>query len=196
MFTGIITATAPVKQAQEERGLYRVTMGKPKGWKLALGESISVDGICSTVVKKDANTFTVQYIPETLMKTTAGNFVKGSIRNLERSLTLKTLIDGHILQGHVDTRAKVANVEHKGGAYLLTIELPKNLLKFVAEHGSIGLNGVSLTVARRKGTQATIALIPHTLTHTNLGSLRKGSEVNVEVDLIARYLVNAQRYAK
>lgn len=191
MFTGIIKATAAVKEAKQERGLYRVTMAKPKGWNLALGESIAVDGVCSTVVNKDAKSFTVQYIPETLKKTTAGGFKKGTKHNLERSLTLKTLIDGHLLQGHVDTRATVVRVENKGGAYLVTIELPKQLVRFVAEHGSIAINGVSLTVAQKKGSEATIALIPHTLKHTNLGSLTKGSKVNVEVDLIARYLVNA-----
>ncbi|HVW71707.1 MAG TPA: riboflavin synthase [Candidatus Paceibacterota bacterium] len=192
MFTGIITATAPVKQTNEAKGLREVVIAKPKGWKLSLGESISVDGICSTVVKKDAGSFTVQYSPETLKKTTAGGFLKGSIRNLERSLTLKTLIDGHILQGHVDTRAKVVSIENNKSAYLITIAVPQNLLKFVAEHGSIGINGVSLTVARRKGRKVTVALIPHTLSHTNLGLLKKGSEVNIEVDLIARYLVNAR----
>jgi len=192
MFTGIITATAPVKGAKEEKGLYRVTMAKPKAWKLSLGESIAVDGICSTVVHKDARSFSVQYIPETLKKTTAGDFKKGTVRNLERSLTLKTFIDGHLLQGHVDARAQVAGVEQKGGVYLLTVLLPQNLVKFVAEHGSFAINGVSLTVARRKGRNVTVALIPHTLTHTNLGTLKRGSEVNIEVDLIARYLINAR----
>jgi riboflavin synthase alpha subunit len=191
MFTGIIKATAKVKEAKAEKGLYRVTMEKPPGWKLSLGESIAVDGICSTVVAKDAKSFAVQYIPETLLKTTAGSFTKGTKRNLERSLTMQTLIDGHLLQGHVDARTQVSRVEKKGGAYLVSILLPSALLPLIAPLGSIAINGVSLTVARRKGKEATIALIPHTLEHTNLGELRKGSSVNVETDLIARYLVNA-----
>jgi riboflavin synthase len=194
MFTGIIKATAPVKEAKEEKGLYRVTVAKPKSWKLALGDSIAVDGICSTVVAKDAKSFTVQYIPETLAKTTAGTFKKGGVRNLERSLTAKTLIDGHLLQGHVDARAKISRIEKKRGAYLMSVALPKSLLPLVAEHGSIAINGVSLTVARRKRSEATVALIPHTLAHTNLGKLGVGDLVNVEADLIARYLVNALKH--
>ena len=194
MFTGIITATAKVKDTKRAGENVRVSIEKPRDWKLTLGESISVDGICSTVVAKDAKTFAVEYMPETLKKTTAGGFTKGTSRNLERSLTLGTLIDGHLVQGHVDARAKVAKIEEGKAGYLISFIIPPALLPYIAEHGSVAINGVSLTVARRKGKTATVALIPHTLTHTNLGTLRKGDDVNMEADLVARYLGNLLRY--
>jgi riboflavin synthase len=188
MFTGIIQAKAKVKQAKPSEGNIRAEIEKPKEWKFAKGQSIAVDGICSTVVMSNAKVFAVEYMPETLSKTTAGEFDTGSIVNLERSLTLKTFIDGHLVQGHVDGVGTVSNIDTKGGGYLVTVSIPKPLLKYIAALGSIALNGVSLTVARLKGKEATVALIPHTLSYTNLGALTKGSRVNIEVDLIARYL--------
>lgn len=188
MFTGIIQAKAKVKQAKPSESNIRAEIERPKGWKFTKGQSIAVDGICSTVVMSNAKVFAVEYMPETLSKTTAGEFDMGSIVNLERSLTLKTFIDGHLVQGHVDGVGTVSNIDTKGGGYLVTVSIPKPLLKYVAALGSIALNGVSLTVARLKGKEATVALIPHTLSHTNLGVLTKGSRVNIEVDLIARYL--------
>lgn len=196
MFTGIISKTAKVKEAKRAGDIVRVSIEKPKGWKLALGESVSVDGICSTVVAKDAKAFAVEYMPETLKKTTAGAFAKGTVRNLERSLTLNTLIDGHLVQGHVDARAKVAKILKGKEGYLISFTIPQSLLPYIAEHGSVAINGVSLTVARRKGKTATVALIPHTLSHTNLGTLEEGDEVNMEADLVARYLVNLSRYGR
>jgi riboflavin synthase len=188
MFTGIITATAKVKDAKRTGDNVRVAIEKPKDWKLTLGESVSIDGICSTVVAKDAKAFAVEYMPETLKKTTAGGFAKGTTRNLERSLTLNTLIDGHLVQGHVDARAKVVKIEEGKTGHLISFIIPQPLLPYIAEHGSVAINGVSLTVARRKGKTATVALIPHTLAHTNLGELKKGDDVNMEADLVARYL--------
>jgi riboflavin synthase len=194
MFTGIIQAKARVKQTKPSEGNIRAEIEMPKGWKFAKGQSVAVDGICSTVIASTAKSFAVEYMPETLSKTTAGRFDKGSAVNLERSLTLKTFIDGHLVQGHVDGVGNVSNIDTKDGGYLMTISLPKPLLKYVAALGSIALNGVSLTVARLKGSRATVALIPHTLSHTNLGGLKEGDTVNVEVDLIARYL-EASQYA-
>jgi riboflavin synthase len=196
MFTGIITATAKVLEAKRAGDIVRVSIEKPKAWKLTLGESIAVDGICSTVVAKSAKAFAVEYMPETLKKTTAGAFAKGTVRNLERSLTLGTLIDGHLVQGHVDARANVASIVKGKDGYLISFTLPQSLLPYSAEHGSIAINGVSLTIARKKGKTITVALIPHTLAHTNLGGLKKGDDVNIEVDLVARYLGTLMRYGR
>lgn len=188
MFTGIIQAKARVREAKPSAGNIRVEVEKPKGWKFAKGQSIAVDGICSTVIANTAKSFAVEYMPETLSKTTAGDFTKGSAVNLERSLTLATYIDGHLVQGHVDGVGTVSNIDTTGGGYLITVSVPKPLLKYVAALGSIAINGVSMTVARLKGAEVTVALIPHTRSYTNLGILAKGDRVNIEVDLIARYL--------
>lgn len=187
MFTGIIEATGKVKAAKSVRGNRVLEIGKPRAWKLANGQSVSVDGICSTVVSSTPDTFRVEYMPETLKKTTAGGFLRGTRVNLERSLTLEKFVDGHLVLGHVDGKARVVGAVDNSNGYLLTISLPAEISDYIALHGSFALNGVSLTVARKGARTATVALIPHTLSHTNLGSLKKGDYANLEIDLIARY---------
>ena len=194
MFTGIIQATSKVTATKKSGSVIAVRIKKPQKpavWKLALGQSISIDGICSTVTAQNKDEFEVEYMPETLLKTTAGSFARDALVNLERSLTLKDFVDGHVVQGHVDARAKIAAVVEEGTTRRITIELPKGLVRYVAALGSIAISGVSLTVARLSGTKATVALIPHTLSHTNLGMLKRRDLVNIEVDVMARYIVAA-----
>lgn len=191
MFSGIVQATSKVISTAERGACKAVTIERPRGWKLAKGQSISLDGICSTVVRFNAKSFEVEYMPETLSKTTAGDFNTKSVLNLERSLTLRDYVDGHMVMGHVDSRVRVKSFDKQKNSALLTIELPATLRKFVARHGSVTLNGVSLTVARKGASTCAVALIPHTLSHTNLGTLKPGSWVNIEVDVVARYVVEA-----
>ncbi len=188
MFTGIIQKTTKIMSVTDERGALRARLSKPHDWQLTKGQSISIDGICSTVVAYDEDSFDVQYIPETLSKTTAGAFAAGSVVNLERSLRLTDFVDGHLVQGHVDAAVEIDSVVHEGSTYELSISIPERLHMFVAALGSIAINGVSLTVARRESGIATVALIPETLESTNLGRIQKGDHVNVEVDIVARYL--------
>lgn len=169
----------------------QVRIKKPAAWKLNRGQSIAIDGVCSTVTSHAKDYFEVEYMPETLLKTTANSFVPERLLNLERSLTLNDYIDGHVVQGHVDARARVVVVAKEGNTRRITIEIPQALKRYVAALGSIAINGVSLTVARMQGSRATVALIPHTLTHTNVGSLQRGDQINIEVDLMARYIVAA-----
>ena len=136
MFTGIIQATAKIASAKKAGDCIRVGVEKPKGWKLVLGQSISIDGICSTIVAMSKDAFDVEYMPETLMKTTAGSFAKGALVNLERSLTLKDFVDGHIVQGHVDARVCVVSIVDEGNTRRIAIEIPKDLVRFVAALGS------------------------------------------------------------
>lgn len=187
MFTGIIEATGKVQRAQKERTALSVSIEKPRSWKLTKGQSIAVDGICSTVVKSNAKEFSVEYMSETLAKTTAGQLKRGGAVNLERSVRLNQFIDGHLTLGHVDACARVVRIEKN----LLTISVPKALEKYIVLHGSITLNGVALTVARMKKADVTVALIPYTLAHTNLGTLSKGDLINIEIDLIARYILKS-----
>lgn len=188
MFTGIIQSTASILEADSRNGCLYVRLTRPKGWKLRHGQSITVDGICTTVVKHQTRTFDVVYMPETLAKTTAKFFTKKHVVNLEHSLKFGDLIDGHLVQGHVDAVGVVTNVATAGGSRMLFVRLPQEFMKYVARKGSIAVNGVSLTVAQRRGDTFSVALIPYTLKHTNLGNLQKGSRVNVEVDVFSRYI--------
>jgi len=135
-------------------------------------------------MKRTAAFFEVQYVPETLSKTTVGSFALGTRVNLERSLTLNEYVDGHLVAGHVDARGRVTGAK-KG---IVSVMVPTSLMRFVAKKGSIALNGVALTVVSRSSDSFSVAIIPYTAAHTNLGSLKIADEVNVEIDLIARYL--------
>ncbi|OGG73163.1 riboflavin synthase subunit alpha [Candidatus Kaiserbacteria bacterium RIFCSPLOWO2_01_FULL_53_17] len=192
MFTGIVEAKGKVLSA-EGKGSMRVRIAKPHGWTLKKGQSISVDGICSTVERFGAAYFDVTYMPETLRVSTAGDFKEGRAVNLERSLRAGDPIDGHIVQGHVGGVGIVKGVRKRGMSEEITITMPRPLMRFIAPKGSIAVSGVSLTIAARKWNSFTVALIPHTLVSTTLGALAKGSWVNIETDLIARYLAQLGR---
>lgn len=193
MFTGIVEKTTTVVSVTKKRDTLVVRLKKPASLKLVKGQSISVDGICSTVVSHAATYFDVVYMPQTLKMSTAGHFKKGTVVNIEKSLTLQSFVDGHLVQGHVDAMASLADIKKSGDSSVMSFTLPKELLPFVVPQGSICINGVSLTVASVTGTTCKVALIPFTLKHTNLGQLKRGSLVNVEVDMVARYLGKALR---
>ncbi|OGG57699.1 riboflavin synthase subunit alpha [Candidatus Kaiserbacteria bacterium RIFCSPHIGHO2_01_FULL_56_24] len=187
MFTGIIEAQARIIAIEKKQGM-RVSIERSSAWKLTKGQSISIDGICSTVEAIRPKSFSVTYMPETLRVSVARDLAKGAIVNLERSLKVGDRIEGHIVQGHVDGVGIVTSVKKRGGSKELTIKVPRTLMRYIAPKGSITVQGTSLTLAARTGDSFTVALIPHTLLHTNLGRLTKGSRVNIETDLIARHL--------
>ncbi len=188
MFTGIIKTNGNVRNVLSEgKGLY-VWIDKPAGWKPKAGDSINVDGVCSTVKRICGKLFKVEYMPETLKKTTAGFFKKGTIVNLEPSLRANDRLDGHLVQGHVDTTGDIREIKKLGNSVILKIGFPKQYRKFIAEKGSISINGVSLTVVAVRKDWFTVSLVSYTLKHTNLQNLRKGDKVNIEVDVLARYL--------
>src|SRR5579871_5122947 len=157
MFSGIVQTTGRVKSVEEKKKIQRVRIEAPRSWKLALGASINVDGICSTVVKKGIGYFDVEYMPETLSKTTAISFAKGRSVNLERSLKFGDRIDGHPVQGHVDCAAPVRQIARKGGSRELTVKPTGKLVRAAVLHGSIAINGVSLTIAKKHGPNVTVA---------------------------------------
>lgn len=193
MFMGLIRTTAKITKVEARGGSLCVTIPAPRGWKLAPGGSVAVDGICSTVVGKQAGAFCVEYMPETLRVTTAAGFAAGRVVNLEEPLRIGGTLDGHFVQGHVDGVVRVVGIAARGNSREITIQVPRALTRYIARKGSITVNGVALTVARLSGSTCTLALIPYTLAHTNLGFLTKGDLVNVEVDLIARYLEKSRR---
>lgn len=188
MFTGIIRALGKVRDVSAGGKSVYLWIKKPAGWNMKTGESVSVDGICSTVKRLRGNSFEVEYMPETIKKTTAGLFKKGTYVNLERSLRADDRLDGHLVQGHVDTTGDTREIRKMGNSVILKIGFPKQYRKFIAPKGSISVNGVSLTVVAVGADWFSVSLVSYTLEHTNLRNLKKGDRANLEVDVLARYL--------
>ena len=188
MFSGIVAAVGRITQLTPREVGYRlhVDAGKLAIADVALGDSIAHNGVCLTVVAKEGNSFMVDVSPETL-SCTVGLDAPGPV-NLEKALRLNDVIGGHLVSGHVDGVGEVLRFDAVGDNRLLEIRAPKEIAKFIARKGSIVVNGTSLTTNDVNGTDFTINLIPHTLENTTLHLLAPGAKVNLEVDLIARYV--------
>ena len=154
---------------------------------------MSINGICSTVAKKSARDFEVTYIPETLRKTTAKDFVIGSVINLEKSLCVGDTLDAHFVTGHIDTVGMIQNIKNEGKSKIFSITLPKEFLDYIVYKGSITIDGVGLTVSLKTSKGFEVSLIPYTLSNTNLDKRKVGDRVNIETDMIGKYVLN---YAK
>lgn len=189
MFSGIIRGIGKIENTTKISKIKKVSIKAPENWKFREGESVSVSGICSTVVSSKKNIFNVDYMPETLLKSTAVFFEKGDEVNLEKSLKIGDSLDGHFVYGHIEGVGKVLNILNKGKSKVLSISLPKNIAKYVANKGSIAIDGVSLTVSGKKGSIFNVSLIPYTLSDTTLSNLEKGDKVNIESDIIAKYII-------
>lgn len=189
MFNGIITEVGAIIKAEDSADLKKVWIKAPQTIaNKKIGASISVDGICSTITELHEDSFTTEYMPETLEKTTVGTFFEGKKVNLESPIKFGDPIDGHLVLGHIDTAAKVLNFKQEGKNVTLTIQIPADLMKYTAIKGSITINGVALTISHLEEGFVTVSLIPHTLQQTALNQLKSGDLVNIEVDMIARYL--------
>jgi riboflavin synthase len=192
MFTGIITDIGTVRSV-EQRGDLRLTIGCEYDMgTVDLGASIACSGACLTVVDKGGDWFAVDVSQETVSKTAPGLWAEGARLNLERALRVGDELGGHIVTGHVDAVATVTNAEEMGGSIDVTIEAPRALGTGIAPKGSIALDGVSLTVNQVEDTgdttRFTVNLIPHTADHTTLGGIAAGRKLNLEIDVLARYL--------
>jgi riboflavin synthase len=197
MFTGLIEEIGHVKSIQRHGTSLRLAIGADKVLEgVKIDDSICVSGVCLTVITQDENSFTVQVVDETLRKTSLGNLNVGARVNLERALRPSDRLGGHFVQGHVDGVARVVSFENQSSGKLLRVELPNALLPYVIPQGSIALEGVSLTVARIEGNHIGIALIPHTLTSTTLGEARVGDALNVETDLLGKYIARLMQFSK
>jgi riboflavin synthase len=189
MFTGIV----------RELGIVDAADGGPEGMRLrvrarqaaaqaALGDSVSLSGACLTVTEVDGDTLSFDAVPETLERTSLGRLRPGDALNVEPALRAGEPLGGHIVQGHVDGVGRVLTVPREGDGARLEVEPPAELLRYCVEKGSICVEGVSLTVAALSPRSFTVALIPHTLEVTTLGGLAPGDEVNLEVDVLAKYV--------
>lgn len=199
MFTGIIKKLSKVEKIFWPSSSFFVEIKIPKGWKIKVGESISISGVCSTVKKVGKNVFIVEYMPETITRTTAGGFQKGTEVNLERSLRVGDLMDGHIVQGHVDCVGKIIEIKKVRQSVVMKIWVPREFMKFLAPKGSVAVDGVSLTIVDSKKDWFTVSLVGYTLENTNFGNIKIGEKVNIEVDAIAKYIFNILKnsgYAK
>lgn len=188
MFTGIIKKTSTVEEIFYKKGSLFIVIKIPHGWKIWQGESISINGVCSTVKETKNKNFIVEYMPETIKKTTAAGFKKGLIINLEKSLKLSDLLDGHLVQGHVDTRGKIIEIKKAKESKVMKIRLPKKFMKFIPEKGSVAVDGISLTIVDSKKDWLSVSLVSFTLENTNLGKSQVGDVVNIETDVIAKYI--------
>lgn len=188
MFSGIIEAKVRASKIEKIGNSMRLEFMAPKGFKVSLGESISVDGICSTVEKKTGNKFSFYYMSETLRRTTISQLSDSHEFNLEQCLTLQSLIGGHLVSGHIDTVAKLKSITIQDDSKLMKFAIEPKFTKFIVYKGSVAVNGVSLTVVWAGKNSFSVSLIPYTLGHTNLGKLKTGDKVNIELDLIAKYL--------
>jgi riboflavin synthase len=190
MFTGIIVATGQVVSTVDRGGDLELVIAAPglDTQRTAIGDSISVQGVCLTVTRLDGARFCADVSAETLMKTTLGGLKPGSRVNLEPSLRAGDPLGGHLVSGHVDAVGRLANVAAEARSQRLQFELPESLMRFVAPKGSICIDGVSLTVNEVEGRRFGVNIIPHTHQVTTLGELVPGSPVNVEIDVIARYV--------
>jgi riboflavin synthase len=189
MFTGIVEEIGTVRHIAPTPSGSRIEIAASHAVeRLGVDDSISVAGVCLTVVERDDRSFTADVVPETLARTTLGTLTRGSHVNLERAATPTTALGGHFVQGHVDGTTKLVEWQAEGEGARLRFALPKTLARYVVMKGFITLDGVSLTVARLGRTFFEIAMIPHTAEKTTLGALRPGAAVNLEVDVLAKYV--------
>ena len=194
MFTGIIRAVGEVAGRERRKAGLRLTIARaPFLERLRDGDSVSLAGVCTTVVALGDGTFDVDVVEATLERTTIGSWGVGDPVNLEPALCAGDPLGGHMVQGHIDGVGTVAGARWKGGSGLLEIELPDGLERVTVPQGSLAVDGVSLTVNRLSGTIARFAIIPYTWTHTTLGRLVSGASVNLEADLIGKHVAHALR---
>ena len=191
MFTGIAEGIGEVSYLEKKDDIIRLEVVHSLNLDdLDVNDSISLSGICLTVVQVSENRFQVEMVPETISRTTAKYWEIGSKLNLERAMLQTTRMGGHFLQGHVDAVIRILKIVEYENSALFTLEIEDSLIKYIVEKGYVGIDGLSLTVAKKYSNSIDIALIPHTLSITNFSSKNENDNVNLEVDMIAKYVEN------
>ena len=199
MFSGIVEEAAKIVALEKDGGNLHITMSCSFTNELKIDQSVAHNGVCLTVVKIDDNLYTVTAIQETLDRSNLGVLKVGDLVNLERSMVMNGRLDGHIVQGHVDQTAVCTEVSEADGSHYFTFEYDFNneMAKqgyMTVEKGSVTVNGVSLTVCNSKDNSFQVAIIPYTLEHTNFCRIEKGTKVNLEFDIIGKYISKMMKY--
>lgn len=189
MFTGIVSEVGKVSSIKKISGGSELWIESSFANNAHIDESISVNGVCLTVVDFKDEEFKVQCVEETLRKTNLGELKSQSPVNLERSLTLEKGIEGHIVQGHVDTVGKIKKIDQDAADLLVTIEFPEEFKDYVVGRGSIAVDGISLTIAQNESNVFKVAIIPYTWDNTNFISKKEGDSVNLEFDIFGKYII-------
>ena len=188
MFTGIIETLGTVTDLVQDHGNLHITVESSIAAELKIDQSVAHNGVCLTVIALADGKHTVTAIEETLNKTSIGHLQKGDLVNLERCMQMNARLDGHIVQGHVDQTATCIAFKELDGSWEYTFEYDAALGNVTVEKGSICVNGISLTVVNSKANSFSVAIIPYTFEHTNLQQVREGSKVNLEFDIIGKYV--------
>ncbi|WP_115460722.1 riboflavin synthase [Winogradskyella aurantiaca] len=188
MFTGIIEAMGELKKIDHEGSNVHLTIDSPITSELKIDQSVAHNGVCLTVVNIEGSEYTVTAIDETLQKTNLGSLKTGDFVNLERAMKLGARLDGHIVQGHVDQTAVCTEAKEHDGSWTFTFEYDPSLSNITIEKGSITVNGVSLTVVNSQVTSFSVAIIPYTYEHTGFKQIKLGDKVNLEFDVIGKYV--------
>lgn len=188
MFTGIIETLGVVKDLRTDQGNLHITLESAISQALKIDQSVAHNGVCLTVVALADKQYTVTAIEETLNKTNLGNLIPGDLVNLERCMPLNGRLDGHIVQGHVDQIAICTQLQELDGSWVYTFEYDFAKGNVTVEKGSVCVNGISLTVVNSLSNSFSVAIIPYTYEHTNLQQVKKGSTVNLEFDIIGKYV--------
>ena len=188
MFSGIVEEAAKVVDIQKEQENIHITLSCSFAKNLKIDQSVSHNGVCLTVVKQQGDTYTVTAIKETLEKSNLGLLQIGDKVNLERSMKLESLLDGHMVQGHVDQTAVCTKVEEADGSWYYTFEYDPTIGNITVEKGSVSVNGVSLTVVNSKEKSFQVAIIPFTYEVTNFHTFKEGTVVNLEFDIVGKYI--------
>ena len=188
MFSGIVEEAATVVKLEKEMDNLHITMTCSFADELKIDQSLSHNGVCLTVVHREGNNYTVTAIKETLLKSNLGSLKPGDKVNLERSMKLDGRLDGHIVQGHVDQTAVCREVSEAAGSWYFTFEYDKTMNNITVEKGSVAVNGVSLTVVNSQSDSFQVAIIPYTYEYTNFHQIKVGTVVNLEFDIIGKYV--------
>ena len=190
MFTGLVEAKGRIDSFEKNEDGMILRLNHDNSFNVEINDSVSCDGVCLTVISKEKNFFEVQLVNETLSRTTAKTWKEKEELNLERALLPSTRIGGHFVQGHVDGITIIEDIEHFDKSSTWTFSMSSDIERYIVEKGSIALNGVSLTVASKHKNSFDVALIPHTIELTTFGNLSIGDNVNVEVDILGKYIEN------
>ena len=193
MFTGIIEDFGTITQIEKERENVHISLESNITPELKIDQSVAHNGVCLTVVKIDGNRYTVTAIKETIDKTNLSEWQVGDKVNLERAMQLGARLDGHIVQGHVDQIGQCTAVKEEGGSWVFDFEYDPNLKNITIEKGSITVNGTSLTVVNSGINTFSVAIIPYTYEHTNFHTFKKGTLVNLEFDVVGKYITKMQQ---